>query len=122
MHLQRLKISEYRGNIANEDYEAEYLSRPAAVLAGAAPNPPATKSAESNDLYSAFSISEKNIRIEKMCRQRSLSSCCHLSRPAAAPVLAGAAPKPNPPAIKHAESKEPHHVCAISAKKRIFDY
>jgi hypothetical protein len=60
MHLQRLKISEYRGNIANEDYEAEYLSRPAAaaLLAGAAklagaaplapmPNPPAIKCAES---------------------------------------------------------------------------
>jgi hypothetical protein len=35
-------------------------------------------------------------------------------------VLAGAAPKLNPPAIKYAESKEPHHVFAISAKKKAF--
>jgi hypothetical protein len=31
-------------------------------------------------------------------------------------VLAGAAPKPDAPAIKYAESKEPHHAFAISAK------
>ena len=36
------------------------------MLAGGAPNPPAIKCAESNDLHSAFSISEKNIRIEKI--------------------------------------------------------
>jgi hypothetical protein len=42
------------------------------------------------------------------------------SAPAAAPVLAAAAPlvpKKNPPAIKCAESKEPYNVFAISGKK-----
>jgi hypothetical protein len=50
--------------------------------------------------YNGIAISGK-LRIEKKYSQQSLSSCSHLSTPAAAPVLAGAAPKPpNPPAIK----------------------
>ena len=55
--------------------------------------------------------------LEKKCRQRSLSCCSHLSTtPAAAPVLAGAAPKPNPPA--NAQSKA-YNALAISGKIRI---
>jgi hypothetical protein len=58
---------------------------------------------QSRTLLQSSVPSQKNItavgktRLEKKCRQQSLSRCSHLSTPAAAPVLAGAAPKPNPP-------------------------
>ena len=85
------------------------------MLAGAAPKPNPPANAEST-AYNALAISGK-IRTEKKYCQRSLSSCSPRSTPAAAPVLAvAAAPKPNPPAIKYAVSKEPHHACGVGEK------
>jgi hypothetical protein len=65
-------------------------------------------------LLNAFSISEKVIRRRKNTDETYDAE--HRSSPAAAPVLAGAAPKPNPPAIKCAESKA-NNATANSKKK-----
>ncbi len=96
-------------NIANKAYRSlscSPVSAPAAapVLAGAAPlapkpnPPPAIMYAESQEPYNALETSENVTNIGKIFPSK------HRSTPAAAPVLAGAAPKPNPPAIKNVKS------------------
>jgi hypothetical protein len=77
--------------------------------------------AESKERHHAFAISAKNVFLifeKSKGKHYETYDAAHLSSPAAAPVLAGAAPKPNPPAIKYAESKEPPNAFATSENIR----